>query len=176
MKAIKILFLILCINGCSPSMNEIRAVYEKRTVLLDAFLSKSVFRSREQNYILFYSHKGEKTNQYFFKDSANQYHFIRDSIEYTPDISSFKNERGSEAFKQELISYIIPLLKKMDSLGIRDVKGDLYSLGIDLKIYMKSKGVILYVSDRKNITSSQWQTYVRSMQRIDENWYYTMDE
>ena len=176
MKAIKIISLILCINSCSPSMNEIKNVYEKRSVLLNAFLSKSVMRSRGQNYIIFYTHKGGKTNQYFFEDSTNQYSFMRDSIEYNPDIIGLKNKSGTELYKQELISYVKPLVKEMDALGIRDIKGDLYSLGIDLKIYMKSKGVILYVSDRKKITSSQWQSYVGSMKKFDENWYYTIEE
>lgn len=133
-------------------------------------------RSRGQNHILFYTHKGEKTNQYFFEDSINHYTFMRDSIEYIPEIIGLKNKRGTELYKQELIFYLKSLLNKMDSLGIRDIKGDLYSLGIDLKIYMKTKGAVLYVSDPKKITSTQWQSYIGTMQKIDENWYYTMDE
>ena len=104
MKMINFLCLILCLSNCSPSMDEIKNVYEKRSVLLNTFLSKSVMRSRGQNYILFYTHKDEKTNQYFLEDSANQYSFMRDSIEYIPDIIGLKNERGTESYKQELSS------------------------------------------------------------------------
>jgi hypothetical protein len=158
-------------------MDEIQKVYNHRNEIVNLFTSKSVMRSRGQNIILFYTHNGSKTNKYFFEINNKQYEFTNDSIEYSPDILQLNNERGSEQYKQELKSHIKILVEKMDGLDIRDIKGDLSDVGIDLKIYMKDlKGVVLYISNVNKVTTPFWKKYISSMKKLDDNWYYTMNE
>jgi Mor family transcriptional regulator len=133
-------------------------------------------RSRGQNIILFYTHSNNKTNKYFFEIDNSQYRFMNDSIEYVPDLLKLKNERGGELYKQELISMAKVLLAKMDDFGIRDISSEMAGAGIALKIYMKSKGVVLYVPNPQKVPSQRFNDYINSMQKLDENWYYTMKE
>lgn len=169
-------YITLSAYSCSPNTDGIQKVYNDRNTLINLFTSKSVMRSRGQNVILFYTHKGDKTNKYHYEIDNNQYRFTNDSIEYVPDLLQLKDERGSTLYKQELISQVKILLNKMDELNIRDVSSDMAGAGIDLKIYMKSKGVILYVPNPQEVPSPRFKDYINSMEKLDNNWYYTMKE
>ena len=163
--------------SCSSHPNEIEKVYGERDNITRIFTGISVMRSRGQNIILFYTHKDKKINKYFFEDINDQYVFTNDSIEYTPDVLQLTGTKGSEQYKQELTSTIKTVLSKMDELNIRDIKSDLSDVGIDFQIYLKeSKGIILYVSNPQRISSFYWTKYIKSMQKIDEQWRYTLTE
>ena len=134
-------------------------------------------RSRGQNIILFYTHNEKKTNKYFIEINNNQYQFIKDSIEYMPDVLQFRHQREDELYKRELISYVKMLVSKMDEFNIRDVKGDLADVGIGLKIYPKgSDEVMLYVPNLNSVSSTYWKEYITSMNKLDNNWYYAKDK
>lgn len=134
-------------------------------------------RSRGQNIILFYTHHEKMTNKYFFEINNNQYLFIKDSIEYMPDVLQLRHQREHELYKTELISRVKMLVDKMDEFNIRDVKGDLADVGIGLKIYLQgSDEVMLYVPNLNNITSTYWKGYITSMNKLDNKWYYTKDK
>jgi len=171
-----LLYLILFFCSCSPKTDEVQMIYNDRSEIINLFASKSVMRSRGKNIILFYTHNKSKTNKYFFEINNSQLQFTNDSIEYAPDLLQLKNERGNELYKQELISKVKMFLDKMDEFNIRDISSDMAGVGISLKIYMKSKGVILYVPNSQSVPGPRFKDYINSMQKLDENWYYTMNE
>jgi hypothetical protein len=154
----------------------VQKVYNNRSEIIDLFISKSVVRSRGQNVISFCTYNGSKTNKYFFETDSNQYRFTNDSVEYVPDLLRLKSERGSELYKKELEAHIKALLNKMDDLYIRDITSDWSGVGIDLKIYMKSNGVMLYVSELQKVDAPRFKEYVNSMKNFDKNWYYSMKD
>lgn len=177
MKYLLFYISVLCLYSCTKSNTEkLKKVYNYRSSIANSFLSKSIFRSRGQNIILLYTHQNNKTNKYFFEIDNRQYRFINDSIEYIPDLLRLKYERGSDLYKQELISQIKTLLKEMDELDIRDVSSELAAVGINLKIHMKSQGVILYVPNLQKVQAPRFKPYINSMIKFDDNWYYTLKE
>jgi len=69
--------------------------------------------------------------------------FTNDSVEHVPDVLKLKNERASKLYKSESACHVKKLLNKMDELNIRDITtSDWVGVGIDLKIYVKSNGVV----------------------------------
>lgn len=169
----RVLFCILSLYcGCSSKNNEVNPIYKSRDELIKQFTAKTLMRSRGQNIILFYTHKNKYTNKYFFELVNDTCKFIRDSIEYTPDVMNFN--RAAATYNQELSNAVTPLIEKMDKLNIRDIKADLADIGIDLEIYLKeNKGELLYIATPDKVQLPYWKNFLNSFKRIDNNWYYS---
>lgn len=118
----------------------------------------------------------KKKNEYVFKKGTGEIQFLKDSIEYQPDIVELKNPKGTTAYLSELSSYVHSLLIKMDELKIREFTSDWSETGIDLKIYMDPDGVVLYVPDLKKVTAPRFKEYILSMKKMDEQWYYSLED
>lgn len=67
---------------------------------------------------------------------------------------------------------LIGLLKRMDTLNIREVSSDLSHLGVNLKIHLKKGGVVFFVKDVSAVTNPVWQNYIKESKMIGESWYY----
>jgi hypothetical protein len=171
-----IITLAIFTCGCSNKNDEAKNIYDKKAEIIKDFSSKSVIRSRGQNIILFYTHSGSKTNKYFFEIKDNQFYFLNDSIEYSPDLLMLKYERGSEPYKNELLNYVKSLLATMDALKIRDFTSEWLSVGVNIKIYMQSQAVILFIEHPSNIKAPRFKDYVNSMIRLDSNWYFSKED
>lgn len=171
--------ILMSIIGCtaSPDMN-IKNVYEKRAEIVSTFTKESVFRKRMGDYIFLHTYNGDKRNEYVFSMKADTVFLLRDSLLFSPDSILGINQNGqdSSVYKEQLIDRLRLYLKKMDSLKISDISSEFFKQGIDLKIYMESKGVLAYVSDSRNVVNDEWVKYLNSMQKLGENWYYTMNE
>ena len=100
----------------------------------------------------------------------------RDRLLFSPDriLDVNRNEQDETTYRERLISKLEFFLKKMDSLKISDIDSEFSAQGIDFKIYMKSSAVLIYVADGKRVRNPEWINYLKSMKRIDENWYYAM--
>ncbi|RFS20981.1 hypothetical protein DVR12_16655 [Chitinophaga silvatica] len=174
MKYLMLLFFVFTFSCSSSKIDVINRINNDSDAIVNLFLHKSIIRSRGQNMVLFCTHRNDKSNRYYFEINDNNFHFTNDSIEYMPDILGIRKVRGTELYKQELVSHVKALLSKMDQLDIRDVLGDLSSQGIDLKIYMKQfPMVLLYVSDIQKVNMAYWQKYINSMQKLNAKWYYS---
>ncbi|HET9056156.1 MAG TPA: hypothetical protein VFN30_04835 [Chitinophagaceae bacterium] len=168
-------FFVIALSGlsCRSYINEMKQAYNKRQEILQVFKNVSVFRDQRNNYIFLHTYNNSKQNQYIFSANQNEYSFERDSILFSPDgILNIVSE-GDPSYKKQLNERIKFYLKKMDSLNISDVSSDFISQGITLKIYMKSKAILLYVVDPKNVINQEWVNYLKSMKKFDDNWYYS---
>lgn len=115
-----------------------------------------------------YNKEGEK-NQYVINKN-DHYKLIRSKITFSPDPVMNLQQESTQQLKT--IDKIVPLIKKMDSLDIAAISSDFKDLGIDFKIYLHGKGVLLYVSNLRNVSNEEWIKYILSLQKLDEHWYY----
>lgn len=145
-------------------------------MIIDLFAGKAVMQSRAKDFMILYTHSGDKTNAYHLQMANKQFRFNRDSIEYTPDQLQIKYKRGSELYQREVIENARMLLSRMDSLGIHEFSSDWGGPDIKLKINMLPRGVLLYVPHPQSVTEKVFIDYIHSMQKLDENWYYSMNE
>lgn len=177
----KLLWLIILtsIIGCtaSPDMS-MENIYERRAEIVSTFNKVSVFRKRMGDYIFLHTYNGDKRNEYVFSMKTDTFFLLRDSILFNPDsiLGVSQNEQDSSVYKEQLIGRLRLYLQKMDSLKISDISSEFLKQGIDLKIYMKPKGVLVYVSDSRKVVNDEWKKYIKSMQKLDENWYSTLNE
>jgi hypothetical protein len=173
MKLSILLAFMLIVTSCSSDIKEMQKVYDNKTEVMQLFISKTLLRGRQGEKIYFYTYLSGKTNKYVFGGDNNHYFFENDSIEYNLDILQFKSHKEDTLYKYELELSLNNILGEMDKLAISDFRSDWSPLGIDLKIYMKSNGIILYVSDPQKIKVQRFKDYVNSMKKFDEHWYYS---
>lgn len=133
-------------------------------------------QSRARDFMIMYTHKGDKTNSYHLQMANKQFRFNRDSIEFSPDLLHIKSKRGTELYQHEVIENARLLMNRMDSLGIHEFYSDWGGPDIKLKINLLPRGVLLYVPKPKNVEEPIFREYINSMQKLDENWYYSMNE
>lgn len=170
--------ILLSVIGCTSPADKMKKVYNDREEILSIFNNVSVFRKRLGGDIFLFTYNNGKQNQYVFTTNQGQYFLFRDSILFNPDVVLMinKEQQDSISYKKQLTEKVSFYIKKMDSLNISDVSSEFFNQGINLKIYMKSKSVLLYVSDLKNITNPQWLNYLKSMKKVDDHWYYAKQD
>lgn len=172
MKLLLLLAALSCI-GCKSYVNEMKQVYDDRQRVIQMFSNVSVFRDQRTSYTFLYTYNNGKQNQYVFSHTQNGYSFLRDSTLFSPDkILDIASEYDSSAYKRQLEDKIAFYLQKMDSLNISDVSSEFIPQGITLKIYMKSKAILIYVADPKIVNNPEWINYLKSMKKFDDHWYY----
>jgi hypothetical protein len=149
MALLSLCLMFLSITGCTSSGNEIKKVYTDKEEILSIFNNVSVFRKRLRGHIFLYTYNGGKQNQYVFTTNQNRYFLLRDSISFTPDVvlTIDRDQENSINYKKQLGEKASFYIKKMDSLNIGDISSEFFSYGIDFKIYMKTKGVLIHVPD-----------------------------
>jgi len=173
------LSILVTIVGCKASPDaSVEKVYEKRAKIISTFNKVSVFTKRTGEYIFLYTYNGEKKNEYVFTMKADTLFLFRDSLLFNPDpvLGFSRNEQDSFVYKKKLIDKLKLYLREMDSLLISDISSDFFRQGIDLKIYLKSGCVLVYVSDIRNVVNDEWRKYLKSMSKLDENWHYVEKE
>ncbi len=170
-----LILISVSILGCNfHSDKEMNAVYKNREEILSVFRNVSVFRKRMGGYIFLYSCKNGKKNEYVFDRKQEKYFLVRDTLLFSPDdILNIASEPDKLDYKQQLNRKLEFYLRKMDSLSISDVSSDFIQQGVTLKVYMKSKAVLVYVADSNSVTNPEWINYLKSMKKIDDHWYYT---
>lgn len=170
--------ILLSVIGCTSPAHGIKKVYNDREEILSIFNNVSVFRDIRTGYIFLYTYNNDKQNHYVFTTKQNQIFFFRDSIIFNPDVvlRINKEQEDSIIYKKQLTEKVEVYIKEMDGLNISEISSEFFNQGINLKIYMKSKGVLVYVSDIKKITNLEWVNYLKPMKKIDEHWYYTENE
>jgi len=178
MKFFGLTFLLICvISSCKdPAATEIRNIYDNRQNIAAIFSQKSVFRKNTGNNVFLYTYKSGMRNEYVFTLNAGDAMFFREKVLFNPDsvLGLIKNEKDKGAYQKQLADALKFYLSKMDVFNISDVSSEFYKQGIDLKIYMKNKSVILYISNRNNVNNVQWDNYIATMNKLDQNWYYSM--
>ena len=145
---------------------------------MTVFSHISLFRKNTGSNIFLYTYKSGKQNEYVFRSTERGINLFREKILFNPDIilEVTKNEQDTAAYQKQLANTLNFYLSKMNVFKISDVSSEFYRQGIDLKIYMKNKSIVLYVSNRNNVYNLQWNNYIASMNKLDENWYYSMED
>jgi len=168
--------IVLSFLSCRSYVNEMKQVYNERQEILQVFKNVSVFREPRNSYVFLHTYNNNIQNQYIFSKNQNEYSFERDSILFSPDEVLNITSEHNPSYKQQLNERVKFYLKMMDSLNISDVSSDFTPQGITLKIYMKSKAILLYVADPKNVTNKEWVNYLTSMEKFDDHWYYSQQD
>lgn len=171
--------IVMSIIGCTSSSDRnIKSIYKKKTEILSIFSKVSVFRTDTRNNVFLHTYNKGLKNVYVFTKSQNKYSLFRDSLSITPDsiLNINRGEIDRFSYKSQLIDKLEFYLKEMDSLNINDVTSEFSKQGIDLKIYVKPQGVLLYVSDGKKVLNEEWSKYIKPMKQLDDYWFYTTKE
>ena len=172
-------FLAIGIIGCTATSNkDIKNVYGNREEVLSIFKNVSVFRKGTGNKILLYTYEKDKENEYVFIKGKEKYSLYKDKILFSPDqiLGIYRNEQDEALYRKQLTDKLEFYLRKMDSLKISDISSEFFKQRIDLKIYMKSNAIVVYVSDVKNVINPEWVNYLNRMKKLDENWYYAKED
>jgi hypothetical protein len=171
------IILLSVLTSCINDSSDIRTVYTKRADIIRWFNDISIFRNRDQS-IFLYTHQYDLKNEYIFLRFGDSYTLQRENILYSPDKILGTNEHSVESSRREqkLISELHLRIKKLDSLKIRSVSREFDKQGIDLKIYMESGEILVYVSDVKRVINSEWLGYLKRMTLIGPNWYYIKED
>lgn len=175
----KVILLLISISiiACTSYKHDINRVYEDKEKVLSVFSNVSVFRDERNKYAFLNTHSNGKQNQYIFSKSQNEYSFERDKVLFNPDkVVNITNKQEFQVYKQQLNEKLKFYLKTMDSLNISDVSSEFIQQGITLKVYMKSKAILVYVADPSSVTNSEWINYLKSMKRFDDHWYYAKQD
>lgn len=172
-----LLFLItLCVIGCTNYENELRQVYNDRQGILQMFRKISVFRDSKTQTAFLYTYDGNRKNEYIFDLKEGGYVFFRDSILFEPDTILNINRHQNPSYEYKLTHKLEFYLHKMDSLNIKEITSEFASQGITLKVYMKSKAILVYIDNPNSITNPEWTNYLKSMNKFDDHWYYTKED
>lgn len=175
-------FLLILISvsivGCNLHPDKgINEVYKSRQEVLAVFRNVSVFRKRTGDYIFLHSYKNGKKNEYVFGMDQGKYSLFRDTLLFSPDeVLNIASQPGHPDYKQQLNQKLEFYLEKMDSLSISDVSSDFIPQGITLKVYMKSKAVLVYVANPNSVINPEWINYLKSMKKFDDHWYYAKQD
>jgi len=170
--------MCFCILGCTSNVGRIKGVYNSRKDILFLFLNKSIFRDRDGHTIFVYTYNtNNQRNQYVFDRRDGELFLFRDSISFAPDsILMIENNRENKNYVPQLKELVKSLLSKMDSLHITDVSSDFIKKGVSLKIYLKGEGVIVYAPNMEDVKGVEWRKYIESMKKLDDFWYYSVEE
>lgn len=126
-----------------------------------------------------HTYDGDKKNDYVFTlDQGRNYSLFRDKTLFIPDtlLKINKNELSRSIYKKQLFDKIDFYCKKMDSLHISDIDSEFSPQGIDLKIYLKSRGIVVFVLNQEKMVNSEWQQYIKSMKKFDDHWHYSANK
>lgn len=173
-----LILISVSIVGCNLHPDEgMKEVSKRREEILSVFRNVSVFRKRTGDYIFLHSYKDGKKNEYVFGKDQGKYSLFRDTLLFSPDkVLNIASDRGNPDYKQQLNQKLVFYLGKMDSLSISDVSSDFIPQGITLKVYMKSKAVLVYAANPNSVTNPEWVNYLKSMKKIDDHWYYSKQD
>jgi hypothetical protein len=177
--AMKLLLFLITLSSisCTNYVNEMKHVYNDKEEILQVFRNVSVFRDQRKDYAFLYTYNNDKQNQYIFSKGQDGYSFERDSILVAPDeVLGITGKQSNLDYKQQLNEKLKFYLGKMDSLSISDISSDFIPQGITLKVYMKSKAILVYVANPNNVTNPEWVNYLKSMKKFDEHWYYAKQD
>jgi hypothetical protein len=64
----------------------------------------------------------------------------------------------------------------MNDFKIKNVSAEFAPLGIDMKIYFGDYKAMLYISNIDAVKNERWKNYIKSGEKLDENWYSVKDE
>jgi hypothetical protein len=164
------LLVLLIACGQSDHNRGAKRVYDNRDELIREFNNIDVWRRGDSAFLLHIYNYG-KANRYLFRGD-NGLKLQSDTTEFQlKEIERFMNvdTLNESNVAQRLLT---GLLKKMDTLNIRDVSSDLSHLGINLKIHLKEDGVVFFVKDESAVTNPVWHNYIKESKMIGESWYY----
>jgi hypothetical protein len=164
--------LLVLLAACRQSELSVGAqrVYDNRDELIREFSDIDVWRRGDSAFLLHIYNDG-KANRYLFRGD-NGLKLQSDTTEFQlKEMERFKN---IDTLTQSNVAQALltGLLKKMDTLNIRDVSSDFSHLGINLQFRLKQAGVVFFVKDVALVTNPVWQSYIKESKTIGENWYY----
>lgn len=167
----KMIFLnIFVVIFLSCTDNKIKKVYKNREYLMDLCKDKVLQKSRGNSFVLFKTIKNKSINEYYFDVDSGVYKFVRDTIQYTPDIIELKSARGTNAYKIEVCNYVKTIDEKLESLSINEFSTQFDSFGEPFKFYMKDGKIVIFIPNIEAISKDE--EYIESLNKIGEYWYY----
>lgn len=158
--------------GCSSRNQQIQLIYNERHEVLKIFNNISIFKAGRSKSIYLYSYDlNGNRNEYFFEyDSI--LHLFRNEIRFRPDLNLDIQVGENDKLIRRLKYYLL----KMNSLNIREISSDFKPLGISIKIYGKDGFVMIYSESPAKITNPQWLDYLNKLKKIDDHWFYDLNE
>lgn len=167
-----IVLILTLLFGCDYANNNVKRVYKDKAFIIREFSNYSIIRSRGKNIIILDKYEDELKNRFFFqKEKKNKYLLIKDSIEY--DKETLKDRI---IYDKQLTSLLEKKIQIMDNYNIRDISCEFRNQGIDMKIYFNSLDVLLYVSDSEVVKNEEWVKYLKTLKKMDDNWYYEINQ
>ncbi|TDW96254.1 hypothetical protein EDB95_4079 [Dinghuibacter silviterrae] len=147
--------------GCTTKVSKITDIC-RDTLTMNTFLHQDIGGDKVISYN---SYDNGRVNRYHFVRKDGRCILTEHALQYKPD-STRDGDDG-------ITRYVDTLLHRMDRMGIRAIKADTTGSGIDLTIYpMDADGLLFYVKDPQKVTAPSWVKYLRSIEKIDEHWYY----
>ena len=177
-KIIVVYLFIITNFSCSTNrdVKSIEVIYQKRNDVVEYFKGLSVFKRGTIIGLTIYD--SNLRNEYFFDEltlSSGKTIFVlfRDSLQFDiADIERFQYiNQNDSVYKESMTQVLLSVLDKMQSLNINSVTSDFSSHGIALKFYFKDHEMF-YVPKLEAVQNIEWQKYVKSANKIDDNWYW----
>lgn len=164
--------------GCNASDDsKARAICNNQDEIYSIFKEVSIFRTNTNGNIFLYTTNGKEKNEYIFTRNHGRYKLYRDNMAFQPDsIIGINKDSINSRYLLCLDEKVSFYLRKMDSLGISDISSDFIKQGIDLKIYLKGQGVLVYVSDERKVINPEWKKYLNSLEHMNGRCYYSAKE
>jgi len=165
-------FLIIlgACNNQSDIISDAKKVYNSREELIREFNSITIWRRGDSAFLL-QVYNDKKTNGYLFRGD-NGLKLQSDTASFQlNEIERFKNIDTLDQVNA-IGDLLTTLLNKMNALEIREVSSDDKALGIDLKFFLNSGGVVFYVKDLSSVINVEWKKYIKGSKMMDEHWYY----
>lgn len=159
---------------------QIDKLYNSRKQFIEQFKFKSILTGGSNIFFTIYSEKGENVFSFERDKQTNKFNLIYSSIKDTTGLkqllilsSDVFSEQSS--ITREITSILAKDLRILKDYSIRGVTSEFQKNGINLKFYLNSSAVVLYV-DAPSSLAGDWQKYILEAKRLDSNWYYYESE
>lgn len=174
MKSASIVIYIAFLLGCKAPENDVTIVYQARNDLQQMFKNLSIFRERT-GYIFFHTYSGNNRNEYSAIRSHDRIKLHKIRTSFSPDTFLLADKNANQVGEDEeiLSDKLKSYIYKLDALQINSISREFADKGISLKIYMKSKKIMIYVPYREKVSNVEWRRYIEQFNKIDDYWYYS---
>ncbi|NOW99166.1 hypothetical protein [Mucilaginibacter sp. SG564] len=161
----------LLFTGCQDKRT-MEKVYNNRDKLMALCKSKSLIKSRGQNFYILKTYKGNKTNEYYLSLKEDKLILERDSIQYVPDVVGWNKFKDSMNYKMMVCNYVKKMNQDLEALDIKEFRTDFSNLGEPLKLYLKDGKTISYIPNLKKLPRED-NPYKNNLKNIRGDWYYS---
>lgn len=149
---------------------DIKNIYSNRIEILQDFENITIYRRGKGISIIF--HKDSLVNDYLFEENSSL--FSKDTLAFINDSLQFDLKGLNKSYlikKNGVKDYLQYYLRKMSKYKIRSINSNFNKFGITIEFDLIDCQVI-YISDVKLITNSQWKEFIDTSHKIDDYWYW----